>query len=405
MLRVEQTNTMKKLLKSSMLCIFSFTLFLSTVSWAQLGDVTNSLTYLGSPTTGQYPDNTELVYARNVWTLKAWAGGPYAPRIYMGSGNANNAAPAINAGPVYIRTFTPSTGLFGVENAGVAIEEEEIQTLQDIGGNLFIPGIDPTSGVTGAYYSLSPGSGWSTHTNIPNQYHVYDLIQSIPGGDLIAAGAGVYDGQYHSGLQRTTDGTTWVSMTCSDDGCLYYRFYRLFWLAGKLYASSRLGLYEYQAPTHWVKLSAAIDTAMLPGFSINYRVSSQLAWAGGLAYLVSPTLDDHHTEPKYLMFSSVMGAATNVPLPSSALKPRGLLVIGSTLYLLQNGNTGDFWSVVYKTTDLVNWSPVLYFKTLPGSGFARSFEYYNGYFYFGMGTYAGQLSNVSGQLARIAFTP
>ena len=367
---------------------------------AQLGDVTYVLTYLGNPTQSQWPDNTPQVFARNMWVTREFSG-----RLYLGSGDV-----ASNPGPVYIRTFTLATGIFATETIdGVAYAlEEELSNFRMVGGAFVTLGIDPQeSWDFGNYYGFAPDVGaWHKYRNIPNGIHVLDMTLDLYAPKLLVAGTML---DPSSGVKYSWDGATWTDVTCNGGPCPYGRYYRFFALAGKLYVQYREStlagrLYEYVSATNdLLELSSAITSVMMPNNA--RRLSDNQPFAGGIVYLAGGVDLGFHPEPTYLMYATAMGTASSIALPRPTFVPRDLLVIGNTLYLLQHSTTGSFWSTVWKTTDLVTWTEVMFFKTIPGSGFARSFTHANGYFYFGLGTYTTPLSNASGWLVRIAYTP
>ena len=386
------------IITTTLLCLLSA---LGTgLAHAQLGDVTYALTYLGNPTQGQWPDNTPQVFARNMWVIQEMEG-----RFYLGSGDV-----ASNPGPVYIRIFTPATGMFSIETVdGVdSVLEEELSQFPIPGGNLITLGIDPQeSWDWGNYYARAPIVGaWHKYRNIPNGMHVLDMTLDLYTPKLIVAGSMVAPS---SGVQYSWDGATWIDVTCNGGACPAGRYYRFFELAGVLYVQARDDLaitriYEYVSATNnLLELSSAVTAVMMPNNA--RRLSDNQPFASGIVYLAGSIDAGFHPEPAYLMYATGMGTAYNIALPVAGRVPRDILVIGNTLYLLTNIPNGDFWTGVWKTTDLVNWTQVMAFKTLPASGFARSFTYDNGYFYFGFGTYTTPLSNASGWLTRIAYTP
>ena len=371
-------------------------LLLPLLAHAQLGDVTYTLTYLGNPTQGQWPDNP---FARNMWIIQEYGG-----RLYLGSGDV-----ASNPGPVYIRTFTPATGVFSTETIdGINyVLEEELSQFPILGGNLITLGIDPQeSADLGNYYAYAPAIGaWHKYRNIPNATHVLDMTLDLYAPKLLVAGSMQFPS---SSVQSSLDGLTWTNVTCNSIECPLGRYYRFFALAGELYVQARDDLaitriYRYVPGTdNLIEISSTSTNVMMPNNA--RRLSDNNAFANGIVYLAGSIDTGFHPEPVYLMYATAMGTASIIPSPISVHVSRDILVIGTTLYLLTHSPT-NFWGAVWKTTDLTNWTLVLAFQTIPGSGFARSFTHYNGYFYFGLGTYTIPLSNASGWLTRIAYTP
>ena len=372
---------------------------------AQLGDVTWLLTYLGNPTQAQYPDNTDGRFPRNMWAVVT-----YSSKLYLGNGNANSDGPAPNAGPAHVWSFNPATMTFTDE---YTTHDYEFQLFRNYNGTAVIPGINAMAPFLGAFYYHQPGVGWFEQRTIPANTHMFDLIFPLPTPGLLIAGDGGFDSQglLRSPVQRAaTNWNTWVDMPCNGGPCPQERFFRFFLLPdGKYYVNSRNGLYQYDpVAQNLIQLSSAVRQAMLPGSS--FRISAVSAtFAGGKAYLAG-TNDGGghvHNEPQYLMWASSPTYVFQFPLPVFGSVPRDTRVLNGKLYLLSHQDLGGgvFMNYVHSTADLSTWTEVLRFTTLPGGGIARAFEYLSGYLYIGLGCYATPLSNASGWLVRIAYTP
>src|SRR5712691_1712163 len=93
-----EDRVMKKLL-----CLIL--MLIPCAAFAQLGDITNSMTFMGNPFSGQWLDDSKEVYARDVWIMK-FIGISACPacqvpdpdRIYFGSGTYE----PFNSGPTYV---------------------------------------------------------------------------------------------------------------------------------------------------------------------------------------------------------------------------------------------------------------------------------------------------------------
>ena len=370
---------------------------------AQLGDVTTTLTYLGNPTQGQYANNTDGVFARNMWSVTT-----YSSKLYLGNGNANNTGPAPNAGPAHVWSFNPTTMVFTDE---FATHDYEFQMFRNYNGTAVIPGLNAMAPFVGAFYYHQPGVGWFEQRTIPSNIHLYDLIFPLPNTGLLTAGSGGLDSQgvLQSPVQLApTNWQTWVDVPCNGMACPQEHFYRFFLLPdGKYYVNSHNGMYQYDpVAQNLIQLSSTVRQAMLPGTS--FRVSAVSAtFAGGKAYLAGRNDGGHHNEPQYLMWATSPTYVFQFPLPVFGSVPRDTRVLNGKLYLLSHQDLGGgvFLNYVHSTTNLQTWTEVLRFTTLPGGGIARAFEYLSGYLYMGLGCYATTLSNASGWLVRIAYIP
>jgi hypothetical protein len=70
---------------------------------------------------------------------------------------------------------------------------------------------------------------------------------------------------------------------------------------------------------------------------------------------------------------------------------------GQVYMLAQSGTAGSYTNYVFASADLATWTEVLRFSA---TTFARSFEYLDGDFYFGLGTTRAELSSAAGDLLR-----
>jgi hypothetical protein len=146
-----------------------------------VADGSDRIEVLGNPYEGVYPSG-ESVYARNIWDLQASDG-----KLYIGAGNSSNVGPAVNAGPVPIICFDPSSGLFEKQ---FTVDDEQIDVYRVLDGWLYIPGHDPReSWDLGNFYRLEE-TGWTKHRNIPHAIHTYDMLYHQ--GILFAAGSGMH---------------------------------------------------------------------------------------------------------------------------------------------------------------------------------------------------------------------
>lgn len=92
--------------------------------------------------------------------------------------------------------------------------------------------------------------------------------------------------------------------------------------------------------------------------------------------------------------------ARRVALPDAKALPTDVLARDGKVYVLTYTrlSANSYINRVYQTTDLGTWNEVLRFKQ---DTYAKSFEEYDGDFYFGLGTDPDVLSPSSGKLLRV----
>jgi len=105
-----------------------------------------------------------------------------------------------------------------------------------------------------------------------------------------------------------------------------------------------------------------------------------------------------------MLKDSLQGPAKKVNFPSGNGVGEDLKVIGNQIYALVNEKLGPNQFKVYvyvsnnPTDEASSWEEVLALNT---TNMARSFEYHNGYFYFGLGYNQGDGVEEAGQLIRM----
>ncbi|MFN0070212.1 MAG: hypothetical protein ACKVVP_01820, partial [Chloroflexota bacterium] len=335
-------------------------------------DVTVQTVLLGTPFSSQ------CHYARNVWDMQSFAG-----KLYLGSGNSGNN-PCGNAGPIGIVAYDPTTSSFATEYTAAT---EQIDRFVVLNGQLVIPSHDPRGPDELAIFRKGAVS-WTKQTgSAPSTVvHTYDLANFA--GSLFAGVGGVYASVFIS----SDGGATWQAGNSS----VLDRGYALFQLGGKLYLAEDFGtfstvtpaLYEYSGGTTFTALPGIQFAQMFPAASTSGILSGKLQRATNylsqLVYIGASTVNDHQGDPMGLYTMASIGAATRISLPNGA-KPYDILV-GSdgALYVLGSVANGDgtYRNSVTRTADLTTWTEQFYFTT---STFARSFEYLNAAWYFGLG--------------------
>lgn len=353
-------------------------------------DVTAQVQNLGNPFIARLPTNGYSEYARNVWDMQVWNN-----RIYLGHGNSANIGPATNAGPIPLWFYDPSSGTFATDSISGAscgnncIDEEQLDTFRIISGTMYIASHDPR-GAGGQFYRIE-GNAWKEHSGLQNYPGTHNYDMALDGGLLFASGGPI--------SFSLDNGATWQYCGAYPGG----RSFRMFKLAGKLYVDGFGSVHTGNG--FFQSISSATTVPMLPPVAADdyvnseRRIAKETTLGATLVYIAAQAINDHQWLPVSLMKATDIGVSQQIFLPANPI-PRDIVVVGSTVYVLgHTGLQGNFTNFVYSSTDLVNWTETLRFAH---AAFARSFEYLNGYFYFGMGTETSPLSATTGNILRVA---
>jgi hypothetical protein len=128
-----------------------------------------------------------------------------------------------------------------------------------------------------------------------------------------------------------------------------------------------------------------------------YRVVKPINFADKMVFIAAMEINDIQTTPMWLVVINSIGDNNRIILPNEDALPIDLLVRDHKLYVLayHKGNSSQYKNYVYSTTDLVHFDEVFSFSY---NSFARSFEEFNGYFYFGIGCHTAPLPIEAGQV-------
>jgi hypothetical protein len=343
------------------------TLFASNYSHAAVVVVTPE--YLGNPfATTYYPDHR---MARNVWDMKVYNG-----RIYLGNGDSG-----LNTGPTPMVYFDTITGQF--VNDGY-VDDESISHFSVVNGILTAPGDDAREAWTFSNYYTRDAIGWTKHRTLPNGLHTNYIY--FYEGKLFAS----YSTQDRAPILISSDnGATWYQQFTNNWGSGIF-----FELDGNLYTQTfpddavpppphffrynkNTSLFE-PAPGEMFPDSGTTYVPLMKDPPVNFR--------GGLVYTGSHT---GNIDNFGLWVASRFGNARKVSLPNS-VRTRDVISsalngVETVLVLTSTKQpSGQYLSEVYSSTDLQTWRQLFQFST---STFVRSFEYFDGYFYFGLGGY------------------
>jgi len=361
---------------------------------------------LGNPFKVQFPDSGNK-YARNVWDMYKLGN-----KIYLGHGDAN-----ANTGGVPLWSIDTSSGSIQKEpmTNGVRapdVSEEAIYSFREVdtglGNQLTFTASDPVEfGANQApvrFYRLESG-GWKQVSGANGSLvgHVWDIYRI---GNTVVAGT-PYSGILLYSTQAPVNSNTWT-------GGGSFGGINFFNIGSDVYTSGSgilLGVAKWNGTQFALATNLVADTQAFYRFDLNAEPCSNQALCPGAYGMMRHTVFGSNTV--YIGVRYVHGIATipfdhalfsassavtatnkanyigkNTGLPSNPnWKPWDLLVNGSTLYVLgsmPSTTSGMQTITVHSTTDLNTWTEAFRFDY---ATFARSFEYANGYFYFGMGSH------------------
>lgn len=437
--RQNQTGAVHLLIIVAVIGILVFLLFTGTASFkgnkffsslfpkqASLAasnlDVTASLENLGNPTRTRWPDNSSWLYPRNVWDLQV-----FGSKIYIGSGDGinnsgSNTVSTLGQTGTEIWSYDTLTNQFVRENTQGAncgsncIDDEAIELFRVTGKELYADGIDPLGSPTNGDLIRLEGSSFHEYQTVPSAVHVYEMDKfkdPTTGTDKIFVGKA-------SGLVMSSDnGLTFTTPTYTNNGLLNLTtVFGVFEFNNQLYASTYAGsflgstagnvLAQYTGGNTFNFLGAELGNLMFPGTNnFQERVYRAVHANSHMVYLASVNGGDNEPHPNGLYqivedgssnISQAVSTAKPIILPNNALA-RDTLVSGSTFYVLATvGTAPNVVNYVYSSADAVNWTEVMHFSS---DTFARSFEYLNGDFYFGLGGDVNASTNSTGNILRL----
>ena len=364
--------------------------FASIETVAESADLTSQVRLLGNPSRARYSASSRI-YARNVWDMQRMDG-----RIYLGSGNSSNQAPASNAGPVDVWYWDSQTQAF--EN-DITIPQEQLDLFRIIEGKLTTPAHDPRGATLDDYYQREENV-WTAYTSIPANVHNYDI--AVFEGEMFAA--------MGTGLHVSADGgTNWTKATIVNTSPIYPIFgsgrtYRIITWQGELYAvaevtvKDKIGnttnfrlphLLHYDGNATFSTIDPEVYAGMFPGVldarrNTDCKIMRSVVVGNQLVYLGSENVNDHQWEPQALFVAEALGQGRQITLDGNA-KPWDI-VVGDDGVTYALGSIklaeGDYKITVSYSHDLVTWIELFRFDS---DTYARSFELLEGVFYFGLG--------------------
>ncbi|MCM8534644.1 MAG: hypothetical protein NE334_01770 [Lentisphaeraceae bacterium] len=376
-------------------------LFISHLAYSEV-DLSDKVENLGIPY-GDFYKGGAKIYARNVWDLKAFDG-----RLYIGAGNSSNLGPAINAGPLPIISWNPTTQKFIEE---FTVQDEQIDLFYEFDGALYTPGHDPKeSWRLGNFYRLESSGKWQKHRTIPGGIHTYAMHQKdsrlYAGLGAINAVPNAPKGKKSGSAVATSDdnGKTWQKINTGG-----WRIHAFLEAAGEVYATDiftgpdylkvlkKMHREELYAPVYEFesgKVERRLDLSaevIFKGFKLEgmrmAKVVKPQVWKGGSLYIGAACHNDHQFWPFGLFYALSLKKGdvktAYVKLPE-ACQVWDIKIRNGAIYVLARALDDSQKNFLFKTKDLSKkFETVL---TFTSSTFARSFEFLNGDAYFGLGS-------------------
>jgi hypothetical protein len=386
-------------------------------------NLSKSVNYLGKPLSGDGKTETAL----NVWDLQVFNG-----KIYLAGGSTQE-----NTGPINVWAYNPQTKTFDRE---YAVDEEAIEHYKVFDNELYIPAADPRTKNTNKFYRRGLNNKWTQYSsNQVKLAHVRDLIKTDTGNILLVGinanpskssiaitedngetyqEAGINKQQF---ILRQGDGTEIVLLDLNS-------FFSVFSYQNKIYAPSSL-LRDYQNSAGAIAVynsqskNFELDKKLkneefIPkqdirvdqgkhGIDIIYRIWNPVEYTTFLVYTVrshsysATKYNKAHMKSLGVYIKRDLGISpVRITFPDHNSLGEDILIIDQNLYVLANTKIGNgkFITYIYRASKQNfpdAWEEVLHFKS---SNLARSFEYLNQTFYFGLGHNYGDKINQSGQI-------
>jgi hypothetical protein len=336
-------------------------------------NITSKVQLLGNPF-------NKTTFAKNVWDMQV-----YNSRIYLGHGDFNT-----NAGPIPVIYFDPSTNKFATH---FTVDEEEINVFKVLNNELYIPGTDSKEDWNfGSFYVVESNDGWIKYRTIPSANHVFDM--AYYNGQLYAA-TGTTKTGWGEVLTSNDMGKTWTTVMPQTTTTMKFMeswATCLFLLNNQLYASGKMLFNDWFAKyKNFLVMNGTnsivqpFTTKFLPDAqnAHEYYIQRPITVNNKLVYLAYVSAASHWL-PYSMYVVTSLTSSHKVIFPAAQAVPSDILVRDNVTYVLTNlqNSTNSFTTIVYKSTNLLNWTELFRFDT---DAFARSFEELNGDFYFGLG--------------------
>ena len=373
----------------------------SPLFWSQPTTIENALENLGSPLAKEGKVGRSL----NVWDLQV-----FDNKIYVAGGSTVD-----DSGPLSVWAYAPSAQQFFSE---YTIQEEAIEHFRVFNNRLYIPAFDAVEGDAHKFYRCSGGASWQLIQEPSIELaHVRDLI-SLETGEILLVGNNRHIRQLSKPATAMTrnDGQTFQKAGIENPPDSEYNwFFSVFGYQGQVYAPTSLlkdsfdetgSIAVFNRDTEKFELSPHLrNSEFIPwanfehsrgkwGRRVIYRLWHPIEFEEALVYPVrSYSYYDRNYKQAYMnsigfYVKPALGVSpTEVAFPDGKSVGEDILTVDDELYVLANAKLGrnQFVIYVYKTDEPTNpnsWEEVLHFRS---RNRARSFEFLDNTFYFGLG--------------------
>jgi hypothetical protein len=347
-------------------------------------DVTSKLELIGNPALAQ------PAFSRNIWDLQVFDG-----RLFIGTGDAWR-----NTGPIPVISYNGKT--FETE---FTVDDEQIYSFVVTNNQLLIPGTDPREDWSlGNFYRLeprclAPKPCWSKTRSIPYGVHTYDLLQEE---NRLYATIGGWDDPPEPGLLESVDGgVTWRSATAPE--LMGFTFTKLFRFNGQIYAAqavkgdtSTTGLAKLEDGVF--KDAGIAGEKLLPGLDTTARRLKRLTTHNNRLYYLAVSGGDNANFASAAFTGSSFDDITQIPLGPNE-KPTDFLANDSSISLLTTEATANgYTNRVYTSSTSTDFVLQFSFET---PSFARSLEFFEGAWYFGLGCLETENCDAAGAILKL----
>ncbi|MEL6441767.1 MAG: hypothetical protein AAFQ80_21250 [Cyanobacteria bacterium J06621_8] len=373
---------------------------------------------LGNP----FVDDGHEGRALNVWDLQVFDG-----KIYLAGGST-----VTNVGPINVWAYNPAKQKFIQE---YTVEEEAIEHYRVFDDQLYIPAADPTKGDRNKFYRRDVNGQWQKYASpVVKLAHVRDLIKTDNDHVLMV-------GNNRQPSKPDRVGTT-IAIETKDgfsfkaggiDNVLvngqvlanFNWFFSVFRYQNRILATNASlrdsasfpgSIAQYSPQSDQFELQRDLQQEFIPqklfakggkyGSRIIYRPWKPVEYQNYLVYPVRSysAFPDNYRQAYMnsigFFYKSGLGdSPQQLKLPGKALG-EDVVIIGNELYVLANKKRQDdqFTVYVYRTDSLdgrIKWRRVVKFNS---ASKARSFEYLDDTFYFGLGQDYGEPIANSGDI-------
>ncbi|MGF1531447.1 MAG: cadherin repeat domain-containing protein [Puniceicoccaceae bacterium] len=410
------------------------------------GDVTDSIQRIGNPHVGTNLSGR----ARSNWDLQ-WFDG----RLYLGAGNTTT-----NPGSNRVWSFSPTTGLFTNE---LLANTEAIENYRVIDGRLYLPAADPASGDSQKFYYRDPGGEWVSVSGGPNMAHIRDLAKvgdnqlfmvgnsrnpstqiglvtsTLNGGELKRPSqlSPPFFGDFGYGSDSFFYSViNYNGLTIATNGYFDFGNRFLYDFSAKGFTDkliNGIGIYDATTDSYSSLAEATVNSrddfietsdflpiskpVALPGNGDEYlaRFFASASVGNRLVYSLRAYSLTSYNNYYTRYYQATLGAYVKTQLQGEPIFiqfPTRLLALGEDVLELDGAfyvlattkvaNNNFIISVHRSSTPEVSssWQELFHFNTVSR---AKSFEYVNGIFYFGLGADDGENTSAAGDLLRYVY--